>query len=365
MKVVHIAQSVKGGIATYLSEILQDQISRFGKDNVVIVIPRGSRGEIALSDCVRIFEFDNVSRSPKSLFLASLEIVKFIADLSPDIIHLHSTFAGLIRIPLFFNRKFKIVYCSHGWAFSQDVGIAKKIVYGLIERVLHFRTDACVNISENDSREAKKFFISGRNVFTVFNGISNISEFSEFNRNKLKSNADLRIVFVGRFDRQKGVDILVRVFEKIKNKNAELLLIGAPVVDSGNQLVTSDNRIKFLGWLRRDQVMTYLADAHAVVIPSRWEGFGLIAIEAMRSGVAVICSNVGELPTIVADGKSGFVFSSEKQLQEILESTTVSQLVEMGLVGRGIFLNKYISSHMNNKLADLYGYIVDQNESSN
>lgn len=358
MKVLHVAQSVKGGVATYLSEILNDQVSRYGKGNVVAVVPKGGRDDIELSDDIQCVEFSDVSRNFSSLYRAAIEVLRVIDEFSPDIIHLHSSFAGLLRFPLFFKNKYKIVYCAHGWAFSQDIGRVKKFIYGLVEAFLFLGTNSCINISNNDSREARRFFISGARVSTITNGISDISDYSESQRLGIESDQDTRFVFIGRFDRQKGVDKLVRVFEKNSNKRAHLSLVGAPVVDSNNPFIINDNRIKTLGWLKRSEVVVSLANAHAIIIPSRWEGFGLIAIEAMRSGVAVVCSDVGELPSIVENGRTGYVFSSEEELLNIIETTSVRQFVKMGLVGRDVFLKKYLACYMNNKIAILYDSLL-------
>jgi len=354
MKVVHVAQSVKGGVATYLSEVLSDQAFRYGNDRVLAVIPKGGREEVGLGSEYQCFEFSNVSRSITSLFSAAKSVVAAIDDFDPDIVHLHSTFAGLLRIPLFLRRKYKVVYCAHGWAFSQKVGILKKIIYGVVEKVLLCFTAKCINISFNDAKEARQFFISGEKVVTIPNGVTDIADYSESSRLELCSDRTLRLLFVGRFDRQKGVDRLINVFEQYQNDAARLTLIGASVVDSAGYDFSNDPRIEYLGWLKRGDVINSLSHTHALVIPSRWEGFGLVAIEAMRSGVAVICSDVGELPSIVQNGRSGMVFSSEADLLGIFNNASIDRLITMGLVGRSIYLEKYTAAIMNRKIADVY-----------
>ena len=60
-----------------------------------------------------------------------------------------------------------------------------------------------------------------------------------------------------------------------------------------------------LGWLDRQQIESYLEAADLVVIPSRWEAFGLVALEAMRAAKPILAFRSGALPEIVLDGVTG------------------------------------------------------------
>ena len=78
-------------------------------------------------------------------------------------------------------------------------------------------------------------------------------------------------------------------------------------------------------------------------MPSRWEAFGLVAIEAMKYGKAVIVSNRGALPELIEDGKNGFVFNFEKaeQLIEILERLRPEDLQVISSFNEQEFIDKY------------------------
>ncbi|MFX6269921.1 glycosyltransferase, partial [Acinetobacter baumannii] len=85
--------------------------------------------------------------------------------------------------------------------------------------------------------------------------------------------------------------------------------------------------------------------ADVIVVPSRWEGFGLIAVEAMRAGLAVIASRVGGLAEVVEEGVTGFLVEPDKpeEIVNILRTVTREQLHEMGNAGREHFLNEFTS----------------------
>jgi glycosyltransferase involved in cell wall biosynthesis/O-antigen/teichoic acid export membrane protein len=108
---------------------------------------------------------------------------------------------------------------------------------------------------------------------------------------------------VGRLDPQKGLDLLVRAFARLRGP-ATLALAGAgPEEARLRALVASlglDERVVLLG--RRQDVPRVLAALDVFCMPSRWEGFGLALVEAMAAGLPVVASAVDSLPEVLADG---------------------------------------------------------------
>ena len=99
---------------------------------------------------------------------------------------------------------------------------------------------------------------------------------------------------IGRLDEQKGFDTLIAAFRKCSNPDIRLHIFG-----EGNQetalrnLASGDDRIVFKGFIK-DPVAAY-AQVDVVVMPSRWEAYGLVAIEALSAGRQLICANVDGL----------------------------------------------------------------------
>jgi glycosyltransferase involved in cell wall biosynthesis len=113
-----------------------------------------------------------------------------------------------------------------------------------------------------------------------------------------------------------------------------------------------------LGWLPRDCLHSYYAAADGLVVPSRWEGFGLVAIEAMRAGTAVIASNRGSLPELVEHGTTGYIFHLDENELDKLEGTLrrldKNRLREMGAAGARHFEQRFTAETMNRSLLDVY-----------
>ena len=119
------------------------------------------------------------------------------------------------------------------------------------------------------------------------------------------------IGFVGRLTGQKGVDVLLNAFAIVHRAlpTARLLLIGdgpqraaLAALAGGLQISAA---VHFAGW--REDARTQMAALNVLAIASRWEGFGLVTLEAMQAGVAVVASRVSALPEIVLDGETGLL----------------------------------------------------------
>jgi D-inositol-3-phosphate glycosyltransferase len=127
------------------------------------------------------------------------------------------------------------------------------------------------------------------------------------------------LLFVGRIQPLKGVDVAVRALAELRRPDALLLVVGgASGIEGSAEVARVMNLIDELGV--RDQVRfvepqphhilsTYYRAADIVVVPSRSESFGLVALEAAACGIPVVASAVGGLLTLVDDGLTGFLVS--------------------------------------------------------
>src|SRR5260370_20780105 len=98
-------------------------------------------------------------------------------------------------------------------------------------------------------------------------------------------------------DRQKGVDLLLREFAEIDPKRAILTLVGNNIVDNTNFVLPP--YVETIGWVARDVLSAALRDFDVVIMPSRWEGMPLWAIQVMRSGRVLVCSSHGPFPRFI------------------------------------------------------------------
>jgi glycosyltransferase involved in cell wall biosynthesis len=171
-----------------------------------------------------------------------------------------------------------------------------------VERVFARITDRIICISGDEYNEAVRAGISSRRLVLVHNGISR-------NRPSLDATSAIwpsrktKVLFIGRLDRQKGCDLLIESARRLEEL-IDVRIIGASVIGKSENSDVPRN-VALLGWMNRNQIEGHLEVADLVVIPSRWEAFGLVAIEAMRAAKPIVAFRVGALPEIVEDGITG------------------------------------------------------------
>ena len=137
------------------------------------------------------------------------------------------------------------------------------------------------------------------------------------------------ILFVGRIEPLKGVDTLIQAMACLQLKDSSqlvhLAIIGGDPAASPEQMTAEmarlqkmcddlwlDQSVVFLGKRDQDKLPYYYSAAEVVVMPSHYESFGMVALEAMACGTPVIASEVGGLAYLVRDGETGFTIPAEE-----------------------------------------------------
>lgn len=115
--------------------------------------------------------------------------------------------------------------------------------------------------------------------------------------------SDILLCMVGAFTEQKNHEMMLNIMLKLPERY-KLILIGEGVLEyeikEKSIKLGIDNRIRFMGF--RNDVERLMKTSDIIVIPSKWEGFGLVAVEGMACGKPVVASNVTGLSNVVGDG---------------------------------------------------------------
>jgi len=247
-----------------------------------------------------------------------------------------------------------IVHC-HTW-YAQFAGIVAKLCYGIplvitthsleplrpwkreqlgrgydasswVEKTAIEMADAVIAVSKETKDDVLKYFnVEEKKIKVIYNGInlqqynitSNASTLDEYGIDKSKP----FVLFVGRITRQKGIIHLVNAIKYIDPETQIVLCAGAPdTKDIGKEMEDAVNNVKKTRhnviWidkmLEKEQIIQLYSHADVFCCPSIYEPFGIINIEAMACGTAVVASAVGGIKEVVVDGETGILVPLEQQ----------------------------------------------------
>lgn len=357
IRVLHVAQSIAGGVASYFEELAAYQTKAFGKANVSFLIPSGSETHLPNIDPAQVLTFSRTSRRPGALLSFGRSASDAVRRLRPDVLHLHSSFAGAFVRPFLRSkgRKPRIIYSPHGWAFGMEVSRIRKLAYAAVERHLAARTDLILVNSGSEHGLAVRFGLPAQKLKMIENGIAWAPP-----ADRRRGAERIRLAFIGRHDPQKGLDILLDAIERFSLPNMEFHIVGASIVGPAISGTPERSNVTFHGWLGRVEMVQLLHQVDALVMPSRWEAFGLVAIEAMRAGVAVIGSNRGALPEVIKHGVGGYIFDIDDpgSLGRLLQQLDPTELRRLGDSARSHWEREYVADRMNHLTRQAYASVL-------
>lgn len=189
-------------------------------------------------------------------------------------------------------------------------------------------------------------WLPSEKISIVYNGLD-LKQFDDSRMNGFKREFKLPqgakiIGFVGQLDERKGIEILLEAFAAIARKIPEacLLLVGEGKLQSkieawcrASNLTT---KVILTGF--REDIPAVMKNIHVLVLPSYWEGFGWVLIEAMAAGKPVVTTRISSMSEIVQDGRQGFLVptgdrqSLSRAIMQILNDEGLRQ--RMGRAGR-------------------------------
>lgn len=122
------------------------------------------------------------------------------------------------------------------------------------------------------------------------------------------------VLFVGLLQDVKGIDILIRAVPLIMRSipNIYVYIAGSGPCENDLKILAGElgveDNVKFLGFVPKAKKYSYFKSADICIVPSRYESFGIVLLEAMSCGKAVVASRIGGIPEVVEDGRTGILF---------------------------------------------------------
>tara|TARA_Y100000589_G_scaffold325466_1_gene363433 strand:- start:462 stop:1568 length:1107 start_codon:yes stop_codon:yes gene_type:complete len=238
---------------------------------------------------------------------AMIFLIKIIKNLKPNIVSSHSFKAGFIlKISTFFLKNVPTIFTAHGWSFNNGIPLLRRFISLQLEKILCGRVSKVITVCNADYKLAlEKKVVNEKKLVNIYNGMP----LKDYKLKNFNSHKIIKFISVARFESQKDHKTIIESFCQIDHKNWNLFLIGdGPnrkyieniIIQKGLQ-----DKVKLLG--AKKNVEKYLNKCDVFVLSSLWEGFPRSILEAMRSSMPIIASNVGGCSESVVDSYNGFL----------------------------------------------------------
>jgi glycosyltransferase involved in cell wall biosynthesis len=331
-------------------------------ENVEVVLATG--GEGFLTDQARSLGIDVRLLSdlvrpvrPVKDWRAYRAVRALIRSVGPDIVHCHSSKAGLIGRLAACAEGVPVVFTVHGWPFEQGISLPWRMTGLISEHVASrvCRSQHVITVAEADRQLAlRKRVQPARRMTTVHNGITDTELRAE------PGGGDPPIlVMVARFFEQKDHDSLLRALDGIEQPFRMLFVGDGPRLETVKALAGDlhlHDRVDFLG--DRHDVPELLAGAQLFVLSSLWEGFPISILEAMRAGLPVVACDVGGVKESVIERQTGFLVEPRdveglrRAIERMLRDPELRQ--RLGAAGRALFERQFGKAQMLEKTQAVY-----------
>lgn len=301
-QVVHIIPTLNFGGAERFVVDLVNSSHKF--DYSVLVF----KNEIPLAEEIKDANVKVYVVEKKNLFSFITDLKDKLRELRPDIAHTH-LFGGDIYGRLAAHRLgIPVVTTEHN--FNQGEGFVKN----RIKKYLRNYTDQYIACSEGVKEYMQTTYKIKKDIQVIRYGI----DLKRFDRVKpLQIDKKIRFLLLGRLTRQKGYDLALKIFAKLREYDWTLAIVG-----EGEE----ENRLKSLAKnLQIQERVSFLPPTHSVsellektdvmLMPSRWEGLGIVIMEAMTAGRLVIGSRVGGIPELIKHGDNGLLVEQGNVLE--------------------------------------------------
>jgi glycosyltransferase involved in cell wall biosynthesis len=296
-----------GGAGTYLASLLP-YVKAAGFDVAVAAHGDGPLRSAAHVNGVPFYALQRLRRPihPVRDVAAVVELAQLCRRLSPDVVHVNSSKAGILgRIAATVARVPIRIFTVHGWSFATQAGLVRH-VYLRLERVACRLTTTTICVAAVDRELGLRHGVChAETTRVIHNGVPETRVLARRDAHHVP-----HVVAVGRLQRpQKDFQTLVWALAMLRDAPFTATIVGDGP-DHGSLAAEIerhglDGRVRLAGELT--DVSDILASADVFVLPTTYESLPMSILEAMAAGLPVVASNVGGVPELVVDGRTGLL----------------------------------------------------------
>jgi glycosyltransferase involved in cell wall biosynthesis len=277
LKILHITEAYGGGVTSaingYVAHSLQFEHYLFACVREEDLIGEEAKGFFK--------ETFLVNRNLKTL----LKLKEILNVVQPDVIHLHSTYAGFIVRLMPFINKSKVVYTPHGYSFLRNQHPFLLKIFYAVEWVLATRTRVIAGCGR-DEKNLSAAFTEEANTFELINVCGELDSIKEV----LKTPEKPVITMVGRISAQKDFEFFSKVARLVGDKATFKWIGGGEIV--GHAMLVKAG-VEVTGWITRKQVISELKNSTLYFHTAAWDGFPISVLEAAKLNIPIILREIG------------------------------------------------------------------------
>ncbi|MCP3741395.1 glycosyltransferase [Rossellomorea sp. BNER] len=334
---------IVGGLARHVHDLSKALVKK-GKRVIVLTAKNDEGLPYEVADGVEVYRVHPLQQFEENFlhWVAQLNLALFekAAEIMNsqriDVIHAHDWVVGMAAINLKKNLSKPLVTTIHATEHGRNKGI-----YTDLQKQIHHQEEKLIQASnqiivcsEFMKQEVQEVFPVGEYPLNIIPNGVNIWEVERGSIEDKRETNKPFFLSIGRVVKEKGFDTLMEMASMLRSQwDGQFLIAGkGPLLEHYRQIVKDKNLedyIQFIGFIDDDKRNELLEKCEAVIFPSVYEPFGIVALEAMAAKKAVIASKTGGLKGIVQHGHAGLLFEPENP--ESLKFQVESILKEEGL----------------------------------
>ncbi|MEH2948587.1 glycosyltransferase family 4 protein [Sporofaciens sp. JLR.KK001] len=280
------------------------------------------------------------SLDPKTVISAYRRVRELVTTEHYNLIHCHSPIGGaIVRLAAKNERKkgTKVIYTAHGFHFYNGAPLKNWILFYPVEKWLSRYTDILITINQEDYKRASGKFYAKKIIYVPGIGVDTEKFGLHANGSNIRKELgikcdDIMFLSVGEFNTNKNHEVVIRAMTQLEQKLYYIIVGKGNKENELKQLIIQlklQDRVKLVGF-RNDIADIYNA-ADVFIFPSFREGLSVSLMEAMASGLPVVCSRIrGNIDLI--DEKGGIFFnpSNVESVADSIHKILKSNLLELG-----------------------------------
>lgn len=291
---------------------------------------------------------------PMQNFRAYRQLGRLMKQEKFDLIHCHNPMGGVLgRLAgAAYNPDAVMIYTAHGFHFYRNAPLENWLLFYPVERLLAHVTDSMITINREDYQRAAKFRLKQNGKAWLIPGVGlDVTRFVPGSIDKAERKRTLGfsedaflLLSVGELNRNKNHQAVIRAIADLRETNICYAICGrGERKEKLEKLIRRkglEGRVKLLGY--RKDIEQVLQGADLFLFPSRREGFGMAAVEAMAAGVPLITSDCRGTREYMIQGKTGIIAAGNRPevfrdaIRQLYENPEIREKMGIGCRERSL-----------------------------